>query len=67
MPAISDGIVARGLQVAQGGDVPPAPACPDDPNLVGAMDPAAGTRVNVGSVVTLFMNQATSPTSSPSP
>jgi eukaryotic-like serine/threonine-protein kinase len=60
-------LVARDLQVAQGGDVPPAPACPDDPNLVGAMDPAAGIRVDVGSVVTLFMNQATSPTSSSSP
>ena len=55
-------LVGLGMQVQPGGTSPENPLCPG-PNNVSTMNPAAGTRVNVGGVVTLFMNE---PSPSPS-
>ncbi len=55
-----------GLLVVSG-TAPALPQCPN-PNRVAAMSPVAGTQVEVGSTVTLFIGEAVSPTpESPSP
>ena len=51
----------QGLVAALGGTAPPLPQCPN-PNRVALQDPAAGSTVEVGSTVTLFTGEATSPT-----
>jgi eukaryotic-like serine/threonine-protein kinase len=51
----------QGLVAVPGGTAPLLPQCPN-PSRVAMQDPAAGTTVNVGSTVTLFTGEATSPT-----
>jgi serine/threonine-protein kinase len=56
-----------GLVVVPGGPAPALPECPN-PNRVAAMSPAAGSQVEAGSTVTLFIGEAVSPSpESPSP
>ena len=57
---------AQGLNGVLGGTAPLLPQCPN-PSRVAMQDPTAGTTVNVGSNVTLFTGEATSPSPSPSP
>lgn len=57
---------AQGLNGVLGGTAPLLPQCPN-PSRVAMQDPTAGTTVNVGSTVTLFTGEATSPSPSPSP
>jgi eukaryotic-like serine/threonine-protein kinase len=57
----------QGLVVVPGGTAPMLPQCPN-PSRVAMQDPAAGTTVDVGSTVTLFTGEETSPSpESPSP
>ena len=53
-----------GLVVVAGGTAPLLPECPN-PSRVAAMSPAAGTQVDVGSTVTLFIGETASPSPSP--
>ena len=52
---------AQGLDAVLGGTAPVLPQCPN-PNRVAIQDPAAGTVVDVGSTVTLYTGETTSPT-----
>jgi serine/threonine-protein kinase len=52
---------AQGLVAELGGTMPVLPQCPN-PNRVAVQDPAAGTVVDVGSTVTLYTGETTSPT-----
>ena len=52
---------AQGLVAVLGGTAPVLPQCPN-PNRVAIQDPAAGTVVDVGSTVTLYTGETTSPT-----
>jgi eukaryotic-like serine/threonine-protein kinase len=52
---------AQGLAAVLGGTMPVLPQCPN-PNRVAVQDPAAGTVVDVGSTVTLYTGETTSPT-----
>ena len=52
---------AQGLVGVPGGTAPVLPQCPN-PNRVAVQDPAAGTVVDVGSTVTLYTGEITTPT-----
>ena len=56
---------AQGLNAVLGGTAPLLSQCPN-PSRIAMQDPPAGTTVNVGSSVTLFTGEATSPSPSPS-
>jgi eukaryotic-like serine/threonine-protein kinase len=59
---------ALGLNVVNGGTAPLLPECPNT-SRIAAMNPTAGTSVDVGSTVTLYTGVAasTTPTESPTP
>lgn len=64
--AAKSALQAQGLNAVLGGTAPLLAQCPN-PSRIAMQDPSAGTTVDVGSTVTLFTGETTSPSPSPSP